>query len=150
MEGREEVTAFNGSTRSSSRCCNQDWRQDHYYHRLRYILMCKCKRDVLASYFYDNSGSALWIYLQMSGIVEATLDLPLTDFLHHTGIVFAMKRKIIWLAAASTACGSPHVFSVNDDLFAFPQVSFKQLLMRIHTANRSHYSTRSSSPTPTS
>ena len=34
-----------------------------------------------------------------------------------------MKRKLTWLAAASTVYSSPHVFSVNDDLLAFPQVS---------------------------
>lgn len=34
-----------------------------------------------------------------------------------------MKRKFIWLAAASVTYGSPHVFSVTDDLLAYPQVS---------------------------
>ncbi len=34
-----------------------------------------------------------------------------------------MKRKLVWLAAASVAYGSPHVFSVTDDLLAYPQVS---------------------------
>ena len=35
-----------------------------------------------------------------------------------------MKRKLIWLAAASAAYGSPNVFSVTDDVLAYPQVSF--------------------------
>ena len=34
-----------------------------------------------------------------------------------------MKRRIAWLAAAGLACASPHVFSVTDDLLAYPQVS---------------------------
>lgn len=34
-----------------------------------------------------------------------------------------MKRQLIWLAAASLTYGSPHVFSVTDDLLAYPQVS---------------------------
>ncbi|KAM0798226.1 glucosidase II beta subunit-like protein-domain-containing protein [Usnea florida] len=32
-----------------------------------------------------------------------------------------MKRRLLWLAAASSAYGSPHVFSVTDDLLAYPQ-----------------------------
>lgn len=32
-----------------------------------------------------------------------------------------MKRRLIWLVAASLAYGSPHVFSVTDDLLAYPQ-----------------------------
>ena len=31
-----------------------------------------------------------------------------------------MKRQLVWLAAA-TAYASPHVFSVSDDLLAYPQ-----------------------------
>ncbi|MCJ1458479.1 Protein OS-9 [Mycoblastus sanguinarius] len=34
-----------------------------------------------------------------------------------------MRRKFIWLATASIAYGSPHVFSVTDDLLAYPQVT---------------------------
>ena len=33
-----------------------------------------------------------------------------------------MKRRLIWLAGASIAHSSPHVFSVNDDFLAYPQV----------------------------
>lgn len=33
-----------------------------------------------------------------------------------------MKRRLLWLVAASLAYGSPHVFSVTDDLLAYPQV----------------------------
>ena len=55
-----------------------------------------------------------------------------------------MKRKIIWLAAASTVYSSPHVFSVNDDLLAFPQVSmlFTQTvrsILIVETIVRSHF-----------
>lgn len=35
-----------------------------------------------------------------------------------------MKRRIISLTVASLAYGSPHVFSVTDDILAYPQVSF--------------------------
>ncbi len=41
-----------------------------------------------------------------------------------------MKRRIIWLAAASITYGSPHVFSVGDDLLAYPQVSRSRLRAR--------------------
>ena len=34
-----------------------------------------------------------------------------------------MKRRIAWLASAGLVYGSPHAFSVTDDLLAFPQVS---------------------------
>ena len=40
-----------------------------------------------------------------------------------------MKRRLLWLtSAASLVHSSPHVFSANDDLLAYPQVSHRLLL----------------------
>ena len=45
-----------------------------------------------------------------------------------------MKRRLIWLVTASLVYASPHVFSVTEDLLAYPQVP--ELL---YLANMSQY-----------
>ena len=48
------------------------------------------------------------------------IKLPLILPFHYHG---KMKRRLIWLVTASLVSASPHVFSVTDDLLAYPQVS---------------------------
>lgn len=61
-----------------------------------------------------------------------------------------MKHGIVWLAAASAVYASPHVFSVTDDLLAYPQVStvpntkFSDLTDQLPCSMKSH------SPIPSS
>ena len=78
-------------------------------------------------------GSAL-----SNGISNNTSHLQLTTILpiHYHG---KMKRRLIWLVAASLAYGSPHVFSVTDDLLAYPQVSPPKSSDSLHLADMPQY-----------
>ena len=53
-----------------------------------------------------------------------------------------MRLALTWLAAASIVYGSPHVFSVTDDLLAYPQVSLppaKIKIIMIYSSTSSYF-----------
>lgn len=85
------------------------------------VEMFCCRDGVEVFIVAENGPTSAQPYQTEVQTIQATLSFkPSYRSFHYHG---KMKRRLIWLVTASLTCASPHVFSVADDVLAYPQVS---------------------------